>query len=277
MGVLLALGSSTAYGLADFFGGLLSRRGSVIVIALLGQAAGLLLSLAVALVLHPASATGVDLAWGALSGLGTSLSMLFLYRGMSRGDLSVVVPVSAVGGAALPVLVGVGLLGDRPSTTSWLGIAAAVPAIWLVSRSRGTGGAPAAAGVPDALVASAWIALQYTALAQASTDAGLWPIVAGRLAAVLALLPVLLLRRPPRLGRHLSLGAAAVGVAATLALLLYLLATRQQLMTVAVVLSSLYPVIPVVLGATLLHERIGRGQAVGLGAAAVAVTLVAVG
>lgn len=47
---------------------------------------------------------------------------------------------------------------------------------------------------------------------------------------------------------------------AALALTCYLLATWHQLLTVAVVLSSLYPAVPVLLGITLLHERVSRWQ-----------------
>lgn len=278
MGLLLALGSSLAYGVADFVGGLLSRRASFIAIALVGQTAGLVLSLVAALLLASAAPTAAGLAWGALSGVGTGLGMLFLYRGMSRGDMSVVVPIAAVGGVALPVLVGVTLLAERPSGLAWLGMAAALPAIWLVSRRRGAPSPGPSSAVGDALVASAFIALQYTALAQAGADAGLWPIVTGRLAAVLALLPVALVsRRSLRMSFGVSVGAVATGGLATLALLLYLLATREQLMTIAVILSSLYPVVPVVLGLTLLHERITRGQAVGLVAAGAAIALISVG
>ncbi|WP_109472227.1 EamA family transporter [Ornithinimicrobium cavernae] len=278
MGVLLALGSSAAYGFADYFGGLLSRRRSFLVIALLSQTAGLVLSLVVAVLLRWGLPQPADLAWGALSGVGTGLGMIFLYRGLSRGDMSVVVPVSAVGGVALPVLVGVGVLGDRPSALAWLGIAAAVPAIWLVSRSRGSTRSGTADGVTDALVASVWIALQYTALAQAGAEAGLWPIVAGRLAAAVCILPAVVTSGPHQpLGLRLSLGAVGTGALATLALLLYLLATREQLMTTAVVLSSLYPVLPVLLGITLLRERLSRAQVVGLVGAAAAIVLVSAG
>ncbi len=154
MGVLLALASSVAYGLADYAGGLLSRRASFVAVALIGQTAGLILTLVVALIVLSTPPGAADLAWGALSGLGTGLGMLFLYRGLSHGDMSVVVPISAVGGAALPVLVGVGLLGDRPSGLAWLGIVAALPAIWLVSRSRDGSGPGRSTGVPDALLAS---------------------------------------------------------------------------------------------------------------------------
>jgi drug/metabolite transporter (DMT)-like permease len=278
VGILLALGSSVAYGLADFFGGVLSRRAGFLPVALVGQVGGLVLAVVAALLLPTASAAPQDLGWGALSGVGTGLAMLFLYRGMSRGDMSVVVPVSAVGGVALPILVGVGLLGDRPTLLAWLGITAAVPAIWLVSRTRAPAGSGASRAVGDALVASVWIAVQYTALAQAGPDAGLWPIVAGRVTASLSLLAVALAsRQRGRLPVGAALGAVATGGTATLALVLYLLATREQLMTVAVVLSSLYPVIPVLLGILFLGERLNTGQRLGLVAAAAAIVLITAG
>ena len=62
-----------------------------------------------------------------------------------------------------------------------------------------------------------------------------------------------------------------------MALTCYLLATRHQLVTVAVVLSSLYPAVPVLLGITLLHERVTRGQVAGLVCAGAAIGLLALG
>lgn len=288
MGALLALASALFYGLADFAGGLLSRRAGFTAVALVGQLGGLVLTLAVApFVPAPGGPTAPDLAWGALSGVGTGVGMLFLYRGLSRGEMSVVVPVSAVGGVALPVLVGVALLGDRPSPLSWLGIAATVPALWCVSRAPsgdGTGGgsrSPAFSGATaDGLVASLGIALQYVALAQAGPGSGIWPVVAGRVAASLTILPTavrehrgLRLRLPLRLA-----GAAAVtGGAAALALVCYLLATRAQIVVIAVVLSSLYPAIPVLLGITFLRERLRPSQVAGLAGAGAAIVLLSVG
>ena len=298
-GALLALASAACYGVADATGGLLSRRADFVLVALTGQAGGLLLTLLAAPLL-PASSPDVpddlappDLAWGALSGLGTGLGMVFLYRGLSRGAMSVVVPVSAVGGVALPVIVGVAFLGDRPSALSWLGILIAVPALWLVSRDGPRTTSPAVTDASlDGLIAGAGIALQYVALAQAGPAAGIWPVTAGRLAALVALLPMALLpllshrtrsspRRslPPgtRLPLRYASGAAATGMVAALALVLYLLATREQLVVIAVVLSSLYPAIPVLLGLTALRERPTRLQASGLFAAAAAIGLLTAG
>ncbi|MGX1565120.1 EamA family transporter [Streptomyces sp. NPDC055506] len=105
----------------------------------------------------------------------------------------------------------------------------------------------------------------------------MWPVAAGRVAAVLVLLPdaarhARRLRLPPV--RRVQ--ALAIGAGAALGLVLYLLAAQRQLLAVAVVLASLYPALPVVLGLALLHERISRRQAAGLlgaGAATVLLTL----
>ncbi len=170
MGVTLALASAAAYGFADFAGGLVSRRANFAAIALVGQVSGFLLTLIAAPMVPTTAVTPTDIAWGALSGVGTGLGMRFLYKGLSQGSMSVVVPVSAVGGVALPVLVGVALLGDRPSILSWSGIAVAVPTIWLVSRTRQPSDAATTAASRDGLVASVGIALQYAALAQAGPE-----------------------------------------------------------------------------------------------------------
>lgn len=276
MGVLLALASAMLYGIADFAGGLLSRRAHFAAIALLGQLGGLLLAAVLIPVLPGSGPNWPDLGWGALSGVGTGLAMLFLYRGIARGAMTVVVPVSAVSGVAFPVLIGVSLLGDRPSALAWTGIAVAVPALWLVSHTGNHTGSALAPAAADALLAGTGIAVQYVALASAGPDSGLWPVLAGRVAAVLTLLPMAA-RVPLRLPAGRALAAAATGGAAALALSCYLLATRHQLVVIAVVLSSLYPVLPVLLGVTMLRERLGWQQITGLVGATAAIGLLTVG
>jgi drug/metabolite transporter (DMT)-like permease len=73
------------------------------------------------------------------------------------------------------------------------------------------------------------------------------------------------------------LGAAIIGCCATLALVAYLLATRTQLLSIAVVLSSLYPAIPVLLGLTVLRERLTGAQVAGLCGAGVSIALLTAG
>ncbi|MFG3201581.1 EamA family transporter [Streptomyces sp. NPDC048192] len=277
MGVFLALASAAGYGLVDFAGGVLSRRAHFAVVTFLGQLGGLLFAGAAALAVPAHTARLPDLLWGALSGAGSAVAMHFLNRGLSRGAMSVVVPVSAVTGVALSVVCGVLFLGDRPSPLAWLGICVTVPALWLVAgggSAQGPGRLPA-----DGLTASAGVAVQYLGLAQADPVSGLWPVAVGRLAAVLLLLPGVRRHRAGfrDAGPGLAVPAVLTGAGAALALILYLWATRQQMLSVAVVLASLYPAVPTVLGLAVLHEKVTRAQAAGLGGAAVAVVLLSLG
>jgi drug/metabolite transporter (DMT)-like permease len=189
--------------------------------------------------------------------------------------MSVVVPVSAVSGVALPLVVGVAFLGDRPSLLAWLGIAVAVPALWLVSRPSNRPGD--AAGGRDGLIAGTGIALQYVALAQAASSAGIWPVVAGRAAATLAILPLIFTTAERRPTVRQVLSAAGTGAIAATALTLYLAAAREQFLVVAVVLSSFYLAIPVLLGITALRERLSWKQTLGLIGAAAAIGLLTIG
>lgn len=278
MSIVLALASALAYGLSDFLGGLLSRRASPWVIAVLAQAAG-----AVALTVVAAgaggAASGVDLLWGAVSGVGSGLGTYFLYRGLGGGLMNVVAPLSAVGAAVLPVVAGVAI-GERPAALAWVGIACALPAIWLVSRtgteSPATAG-PAGAGVRDGLLAGAGFGVLFFALGQVSADAGLWPLTLGQGVAVVVLaVGAVLARASARaVPRRLVAGALGVGLFAAAATMLYQLAVRGELVSVTAVLTSLYPALTVLLAAIFLHERIHRVQALGLALAAVAVALVA--
>ncbi|MGX1565119.1 EamA family transporter [Streptomyces sp. NPDC055506] len=129
MVALLALTSAVCYGIVDFAGGLLSRHIHHAAVTFFGQLGGLLLACAAALLMPAEAVHTADLLWGALSGVGSGFAMRFLNRGLSRGAMTVVVPVSAVTGVALSVLCGVLVLGDRPGTLAWIGIAVTVPSL----------------------------------------------------------------------------------------------------------------------------------------------------
>ncbi|RSM57412.1 multidrug DMT transporter permease [Amycolatopsis sp. WAC 01376] len=274
MGETLALFSALCFGLADFSAGLLSRHAKPELVALIGQAGGLIATAAAAFFVSAPSIGAANLAWGGLSGLGTGVGVLFLYRGMSRGRMSVVVPLSVVGGVAVPVLAGVAILNDRPDPLAWCGIAVAFPALWLIARGGNDGDGNAAHGAVDGLIAGAGFALQNIGLGQVDPSAGLWPIVASRVISTLALLPMTR-SGPPGLRPKLVLPAVFTGVLGATAIVLYTLATQRQLLAIAVVLSSLYPAIPVLLGIAVLKERLARPQVVGLFGAAAAVVLLA--
>jgi drug/metabolite transporter (DMT)-like permease len=122
------------------------------------------------------------------------------------------------------------------------------------------------------------VAVQYIGLGLAGPDSGLWAVFAGRVAAVVILAPVLARARNvwPVTVRDTA-KAALIGAGAALGLTLYLFATREQLLAVAVTLASLYPAIPVLLGIFVLHERLTLRRGIGLAAAGVAVVLLSSG
>jgi drug/metabolite transporter (DMT)-like permease len=280
--VILALGSAIAYGLSDFLGGVFSRRSQVWPVAVAVQVGGAVFVLLAALAV-PGDPSGRSLLWGALSGLGSGLGTVFLYRGFSTGRMSVVAPVSAVGSALLPVLVGV-ITGDRPSLLAWLGIVCALPAIWLVSAGEGDEGltgepvADAGTGVLDGVLAGLGFGFLFVALGQVPAGAGLLPAGLGLAASVPVVVGLAVVMRQSWVPRGRDAAPAfAVGGLAAAATVLFQLASQSGLLAVVSVLSALYPAFTVLLAVLVLREHIHRGQAVGLALAGSAVTLVALG
>lgn len=273
MGVLLALAAALTYGSADFIGGLLSKRASVWTIAVVMQAAGAAGLSLVAAIGYDWPSTR-DLAWGTAAGLGSGAGTFFLYRGLAGGRMSVVAPLSAVGAAVLPVLVGVAT-GERPEVAAWIGVALALPAIMLVSRDPSAGSGTG--GVRDGLLAGAGFGLLFVALGQVPEEAGIWPLAFGQIAATVILFAGSRLSRSPRRrpSSRVYAGAVAGGLISSTATFLYQLAVYGELVSVAAVLTSLYPAVTVALAALILHERVTRTQSAGLVLAATAVVLIA--
>jgi drug/metabolite transporter (DMT)-like permease len=276
MGVVLALGAAVAYGLSDFIGGLASRRTTPWPVAFLGAVGGVTSACALSLVV-PGDATTADLLWGAASGVGSGVGTVFLYRGLAAGRMAVVAPVSAVGAAVVPVVVGVAT-GERPSALVAVGIVVALPGIWLVARIPEAVDENRTGGLVDGLLAGLGFGLLFVALGQVPDDAGFWPLAASQAAALVTICAIAVALRAPWIPTAASeLWGAVAGLVATVAVLLFLLATQTGLLTVAAVLTSLYPAFTILLAAVVLRESIYRAQGFGLALCGVAVAFVAAG
>ncbi|MEO5851865.1 MAG: EamA family transporter [Nocardioides sp.] len=277
LAVLLSLLAALSYGLADFVGGAASKRTSPWAVALVAQVTGA----AAVLVLGAfagGSPTSTDLAWAVAAGLFNGLGTAFLYRGLSGGRMGVVAPVSGVGAAALPVVVGL-LLGERPAALVWVGFVAALPGIWLVSREPvGSGTPERGSGLLDGALAGLGFGGLFACLAQIPAAAGYLPLALNQVVAGGAIVVVAVVAGGAWVPREpAALLGAGSGILAATATAAFLLATQTGFLTVAAVLTSLYPAVTVVLAATLLRERVHRGQACGLVLCLVAVALVAAG
>jgi uncharacterized membrane protein len=297
MAIALGLLAAVAYGLSDFLGGLLSRRIHYAAVALIGNGIAFALTCLALLLTVAPSPSFPALAWGAASGLGSGFGTLVLFRGLALGRMGIVAPLSALGTAVLPVLIGV-LLGDRPSAPAWGGVALALPAIWLVSTTDGSASDPADARVPvptgngarmsplaagtlEGLLAGVGFALLLVALNLAGDDAGLWPVVAGQ-ASSTALIFAVTIGTLSRVGRiRLSRRDAGsiflVGVTGAVAVVAYYLSTQAGLLSIVAVLTALYPAATVILARVVLAERIVRRQSIGLALAVLAAVLIVLG
>jgi uncharacterized membrane protein len=288
MAVVLGLLAAITYGSADFLGGLATKRNPAIRVALVSQIIGFAAYLVALPFLPEGRFTGEAWLWGGLAGLTGGLGLAFLYRGLAHGRMSVVAPITAVIAAVIPVAFGL-LTGERPSALQLVGIALAIPAIALVSSVPHSSANPSAAGttvrsraaslgVFDALVSGIGIGLFFITLARPGEDTGVYPLVAARIASVSMFLVLVLVTRISFRPARGTVGiVAASGVIDVTANLLYLLGTREGLVSVVAVLTSLYPGATVALARVVVKERLSVTQLVGLGLALAGVASIAAG
>lgn len=273
MSVPIALPAAFAYGIADFAGGLASRRAPVLAVTAGVQVVGLVALVPFVFVVAGAPSASA-FALGAAGGLAGAAGLLLYLRGLAVGPMGVVAPLSAVVGAGLPLVIGI-VWGERPSMLTLFAIAVALGAILLANAGtvRGTG---ARTGPLLALGAGVGFALFFVALDATPPDSGLWPLLAGRLATAPLLV---LLTLSPRFGtRGPATGRLIVvsGVFDTGANVLFLLATRSGDLGVSAVVVSLYPVVVVLLARFVLKERLTGMQIGSAGLALGASVLLAV-
>jgi drug/metabolite transporter (DMT)-like permease len=226
----------------------------------------------------PGSPATLDFAWALLAGAGSATGSIFLFRGLARGRMGLVAPTSAVGAAALPVLVGV-VLGERPTWLVWVGVLAALPGIWLVSRET-TSDRPTRTrrALVDGAIAGVGFGVLFIALAQISDDAGLLPLAANQvIGAILTMVTATSLGQPWRPCRGVLGWGSASGVLGASGTLAFMVATGATSLGIAGVLASLYPAVTVLLAAGVLGERIGTGQRAGIGICTLAVATLAAG
>jgi drug/metabolite transporter (DMT)-like permease len=274
MGIMLGLAAALLYGSSDFAGGVAARRFGELRVTLIGSVIATAGVWAMLLVLGGPGPSARAIGWGLGSGVAGDIGTLVLYRGLARGQMSVVGPVSAVGAAVVPVVVGVAL-GERPGMLAVAGVLISLPAIALVAGSGSVRG-KLGAGLGEGLIAGVLFGVLFIGLAQAGRGSGLWPVAFEQSSTLAVTLAVALTSRQPlRIPVReagLTAFAGASGMAAAVS---YFYATHFSMLAVAAVLVSLYPGVTVLLARVLLHERFGPAQRAGLGLCALAVVAIA--
>lgn len=280
MVVVLALAAAVLYGSADFLGGLASRRSRALSVLAISVPAGAVVMLVPA-VLSGAPPGGAGLGWAVAGGAAGGGGMIAFYAGLAAGPISVVAPVSALVSTVLPV--GVALAaGERVGAVVYAGAALCLAAIVLVSMEGGAreprGLRQRLRGVGYGAVSGVAFGMFFLALRNAGESGLYWPVSLSRMAGTGVVLTAAawLGARPAwrRTDGRVRAAAVAAGALDALANLFYLLATRAGLFGMAVVLTSLYPGITVLLARVVLGERMRGAQRVGLVLAAAGIVLV---
>ncbi len=283
MGVILGLAAAILYGGSDFAGGLTSRKLGALPVSVVGSSAAAALAWVALLVIGGPGPTVHAVAWGLASGLGGGIGTTMLYRGLARGQMSVVGPVSAVAAAGVPVAAGVAM-GERPTVLALAGVLVALPAIVLVAASGSASGLARGmfcSGLLDGLAAGAAFGFMFIGLAQAGhvpggQGAGLWPVASEQTSSLLLVLAMAIRSRVPLRPAIRAAGwPALVGASGMSATLLYFYATHVSMLATAAVLVSLYPGVTVLLARVLLHERFSPVQRAGLSLCTLAVVAIA--
>jgi drug/metabolite transporter (DMT)-like permease len=277
MSPVFALGASLSYGIADYVGALAARRTSALTVTFGMQTVGLIILLPM-LPFLPGRASVTAITIGAVSGAAGTAGLVLYLRSMATGPIGVVSPLAAVSGAAVPVAWGSFVLGDELSSLQMLGVGLALASVVIVAWVPGSAvGAADLRGVVGGLVSGVLFGGFFIALDATPADSGMWPLVGARVASAIGV--VLLLRivsRPAHPGPALPfiLVAGTFDMAANV---LFLLATRGGLLSISALLSSLYPVVALLLARQLLRERLHPVQAAGVVGALCAMGLLVVG
>ena len=272
--VLYALGAFLTWGISDFLGGYTARRFNSFYLAALGHLSGTVLMAVIALANHQSIPSLIHLRWAFAAGVCGGVALALFYRALSQGNMGLAAPVSAVLGAAVPVVFGIFTEGP-PKALSLVGFGFAVVGIWLVSRPE-RGRRPE--GVALAMVSGVGFALFFIFIKEAGSGSALWIAAGARAASLVATGLTTLIGRKFRpaypAGFGLGLLAGCIDVTGTF---LFVRASQMGRLDTAVILSSLYPALTVILARIFLGEHFTRWKTVGMIAALVAVPMIAAG
>ncbi|MHB9863233.1 DMT family transporter [Streptomyces sp. YIM S03343] len=285
MTVFFALATSLLWGLADFGGGLLTRRVPALTVVVVSQTIAMAVLGAIVVATGGWSEAGPRLWFAVAAGLIGPLAMICFYEALALGPMGVVSPLATLS-VAVPIGVGL-LMGERPGPWQVAGITVAVTGVVLAGGPQLRGAPVQRRAIALTLVAALCFGSVFLLIASASTN------VTGLFLALFVQRVVNVLAGGAALGVSAARGGAAlpadgfpwgslpalafVGLADVAANGTYALAAQHGPVTVAAVLASLYPVVTALAARGFLSERLRMIQAAGAGLALVGTVLLATG
>jgi drug/metabolite transporter (DMT)-like permease len=277
MAALLALISSGLWGAADYFAGNLSKKFRPTAVLSVTQIIGLIfgLTLAIATGAFDAQALGDNgyLLPGIAAGFSGYIGLICLYRALATGRMGVVSPISALS-AIIPLLYALIFLNERLTGLVAIGVIFALLGAVLASGPELSQGFPLKP-VFLALGAAVGFGTCLIFMTEGSESSALMTMVSMRASTFLISLTILIrLRGTGGMGKsHIGL-LIFIGVADFSANLILGIATTRGLVSLAMVLGSLFPIVTALLAFIFLKERLHRVQYVGIASAVFGVAII---
>ena len=271
--LLLALGASLAWGISDFVGPLVGRTLGTLRVLFWAQIGGLL-AIGLAVAIRGQGPAGWAVLFAILASIGGMLGLFAYYRGIQQGAISVVAPIAGVS-AIVPVIFGIAT-GDSPSALQLTGVACALLGVALASIEHHEGSRRIAAGAGLALLAAAGFGFYFPWMHAAGKVDFWWASLIFRTVALLLVAAVVAQQRAPmKLGKRDLAIVFAIGIGDTIGNVLFAASSGKGLVSLTAVLASLYPVVTVLLAASVLHERVAPLQRAGIALTLTGVVLIA--
>ena len=264
LGILSALTSAALFGGGDFSGGLATRRNNPFQVIVLSGISSIAIMAALMVFNDESFPTLHNALWAASAGTSGALGLALLYRALAIGNTAVVSPTASVVGTILPVLFGIATEG-LPSPVQTAGFLVAVLGIWLAAQTPATSRSThAQKSLVFAVLAGIGFGGFYILITRVQSEAIFAPLIIARTAGAAIALVLMLSKRlplPSPKSNPIALLAGALDVSANA---FYLIATHAIRLDVAVVLSSLSPVVTVLLASRILKEEVSWKQWVGV-------------
>jgi len=268
------LAAVLAWGTSDFLGGYATRRANAFLFTTVVNIGGLLLVGTLASASHVQFPSGQSVAWVLAGGVTGGAALAIFYRALSSGRMGLTAPVAAVLGAAIPTVFSMFTEG-MPGGISIAGFFLAAIGLWLITRAE-DGNTPEGIGL--ALIAGTGFAGFYLCVRQAGDASAFWIATFTRTGGLLITGVIVLLQR-----KFSDITGAGVrwgiitGCVDSLGTILFVRASQAGRLDEAVVISSLYPAVTVLLARMFLKEHFTRWRFIGLLAALAAVPMIAAG
>ena len=211
-------------------------------------------------------------AWVLVAGMCGGVGVAVFFRALSEGRMGVTAPVAAVLGAAIPAVFSMFTEG-LPGRIPILGFVLAATGLWLITRTED---GSSSEGIGLAVLAGIGFASFYLCVRQAGDASAFWIASLTRTGGLIITGLIVLL-----IGNFRDITPAGVrwGVVAgcidSLGTILFVRASQTGRLDEAVVISSLYPAVTVLLARLFLKEHFTRWRLVGLLAALAAVPMIA--